>query len=139
MDLYLKIDFPSGRKIRLWKSKARAEFEKSTLDLVFYPERPTTVPDEIGKRLLEQDPHLLDTNPHPNYNNVPEDDTLSGDELKALLEELAGIEDFGKLKAQQLREYAAKLGLSFPVGTKKTEWVKMLEDKCAELAEALAE
>lgn len=139
MDLYLKIDFPQGRRISLWKNKARVEFEKGTEKLVFYPERPTTVPDEIGKRLLAQDPHLLSTEPHSNYNNVPEDDTLSGPELQVLLSELAAIDDFGNLKAQQLREYAAKLGITFAVGTKKAQWVEQLETRCAELSESLAE
>lgn len=138
MDLYLKIDFPQGRRLRLWKDNTRREYEKGYENVLFLPSEPTEVPDGIGKRFLKQEPHLLDVNPHPNYNNVPEDDLPSGPEVEAALKELAEIEDFQSLKANDLREYAKTLGLTFPVGTKKTEWAAMLEQRCAELAESLA-
>lgn len=133
MDLYLKIDKPSGKRFRIWKNSARVEFHKE--EFVLYPHKPTEVPDKFAKILLEQDPHLVGTKLHENYNKNPLDDQPTLDEMKEVLKELFVVEDFETLTSKAIIEYGNRMCIKIPKNKKKDEQAKMLEERCAEIAE----
>ncbi len=137
MELYLKVNLPEGKRIRLrdkWTDKIDYKVAP-----VLYPNKPTKVLDEHALRLLEQDPHLVSK--EPLGTETPEkiaDGEDQGEnnpvgEKKEILVELAE-KDFSKMTVADIIEYGKKLGIEIPFNIKRILKEEMLEKRCAELA-----
>lgn len=138
MKLYLAVNLPEGKRIRLrdkWTDKVDYKVAP-----ILYPNKPTEVVDEKAERLLEQDPHLVSKKPFGQVEvEVKEEDKELDqnqgpeNEIGVILRELAK-KDFSTLKAAEIIEYGKKLGIEIPFNVKREMKEQMLEDKCRELA-----
>ncbi|MBC8458848.1 MAG: hypothetical protein H8D67_12715 [Deltaproteobacteria bacterium] len=141
MELYLAVNLPDGKRIRLrdkWTDKIDYKVAP-----VLYPNKPTVVPDEVGERLLEQDPHLVSKtqlkqekveNEFSPVAIQPSEPTPEDgrSESELVLLELAD-KDFSKMAVADIIEYGKKLGIEIPFNIKRGLKEQMLEDRCAEL------
>ena len=140
MELYLKVNLPEGKRIRLrdkWTDKIDYKVAP-----VLYPNKPTKVLDEHALMLLEQDPHLVSREPFGVVATETQEEIADGedqgennpvDEKKEILVELAE-KDFSKMTVADIIEYGKKLGIEIPFNIKRILKEEMLEKRCAELA-----
>jgi len=141
MNLYLKVNLPEGKRIRLRDKWTDKIVYKDTF--ILFPNKPCDILDKKAKRLLEQDPHLVSKTPFETAesaekkNDIPSNkgDSGSSEDEKMLdvVKELAEI-DFSSLKSMQIIDYGKKLGIDIPMTVKKRVKEQMLESRCRELA-----
>lgn len=150
MELYLKLDKPEGKRVGI-ALKAGAVRKGPT----FYPDKPVEVEDDFGAEILKQNPHLVTTTPLFKTKAVNDGqcgaiDALGGPEtedrrpeektgenpLLDVVREIAAIEDLSTVHIGTIRKYAKKLKLTIPSQSKKPDYVKAIEQKCFEVAEA---
>jgi len=131
MELYLKINIPEGKRVRL--------IEKRTLKVVkgsefrLYPHKGTEVPNNIGFKLLAQDPHLIAELPAADDPEVAA--KVKVDYLVTLQELAEKVLD--DLKSKEIIEYGERLGIEIPLSMKREQKVALLEKRCHELAKGM--
>ena len=141
MKLYLKVNLPEGKRVRLIDTATRKIDQRGTFHL--YPTESTEVPNAIAEKLLNQDGHLVSKEP---FVEAPQDDvpleveispkTLDEQKEKsytAVLKSLAEI-DFKVLSPQQIVRWGKALGTLIPITATKQVKIQMLEDRCEELS-----
>jgi hypothetical protein len=131
MELYLKINLPGGKRVRLIDGKTLEKIKGS--EFMLYPDRAVIVPDQIGHQLLKQDPHLVSELPAA---DVPVADVTANTEKLAILHEIAE-QKIDEMKANDIIEYGKKLGITIPQSAKREMKIAMLERRCAEVAKGL--
>lgn len=131
MELYLKINLPGGKRVRLIDPKTLQKVKGS--EFILYPDRAVIVPDAIGHKLIAQDPHLVSELPAA---DVPAADLTANAEKLAILHEIAE-QKIDEMKANDIIEYGKKLGITIPQSAKREMKIAMLERRCAEVAKGL--
>ena len=128
MKLYLKIDLPQGKRIRLVDPRTKQVDYNQQYKL--YPDEPVEIADDIAERLLQQEPHLIGKTP---LHATTSDDGEDKINIPAVLQQLAD-KDFNELTSDELSHYGELLGANIPSKAKKELKIKLLEQRCEELA-----
>lgn len=126
MKLYLKIDQPGGKRVRVMDIKTK----KKLFEAFLYPSKPVEVAPPWAAKLIEQNPHLVDEKP---FQEIKEVDAES---YKPVLAELSKI-TLDELKSADIIKYGKKVGIEIPMSMPRTKKIAFLDKRIHELAKGL--
>jgi len=147
MKLYLKLDLP------VKEVGYRDHRNRVVKGFFVKPDEPTEIPDHHAKKILEQNPHLVDTKPlkkSAKKDNSGEKGQLaevvktvpmaSNEDEKILkklhtVKNIANAGDLKELPTKQIREYGRKLGIKIPSNISADKQIAMLEAECKKIVE----